>query len=49
MIPLVADLNKQISKDYGVLIEGAGIALRSPRAFRDVVDLFCRFVTGGCS
>eukprot|EP00669_Euglena_mutabilis_P004072 TRINITY_DN1520_c0_g1_i1.p2 TRINITY_DN1520_c0_g1~~TRINITY_DN1520_c0_g1_i1.p2 ORF type:complete len:229 (+),score=101.77 TRINITY_DN1520_c0_g1_i1:23-688(+) len=27
-IPLVADLNKQISTDYGVLIEGAGIALR---------------------
>eukprot|EP00668_Euglena_longa_P048020 GGOE01065066.1.p1 GENE.GGOE01065066.1~~GGOE01065066.1.p1 ORF type:complete len:211 (-),score=36.55 GGOE01065066.1:90-677(-) len=27
-IPLIADVNKQISKDYGVLIEGAGIALR---------------------
>ena len=27
-IPLVADLNKQISEDYGVLIDGAGIALR---------------------
>jgi peroxiredoxin (alkyl hydroperoxide reductase subunit C) len=26
--PLVADLNKSISRDYGVLIEGAGIALR---------------------
>ena len=26
--PLVADLNKQIAKDYDVLIEGAGIALR---------------------
>ena len=27
-IPMVADVNKQISTDYGVLIEGAGIALR---------------------
>lgn len=26
--PLVADLNKQIARDYGVLIEHAGIALR---------------------
>jgi alkyl hydroperoxide reductase subunit AhpC len=26
--PLVADLNKQISRDYGVLLENAGIALR---------------------
>ncbi len=26
--PMVADLNKQISKDYGVLLEDAGIALR---------------------
>lgn len=26
--PLVADLNKQIARDYGVLIEGPGIALR---------------------
>ena len=26
--PLVADLNKTISKDYGVLLEGPGIALR---------------------
>ena len=26
--PLVADLTKQISTDYGVLIEGAGVALR---------------------
>jgi peroxiredoxin (alkyl hydroperoxide reductase subunit C) len=25
---LVADLNKEISKKYGVLLEGAGIALR---------------------
>ena len=27
-IPMVADLTKQISADYGVLIEDAGIALR---------------------
>lgn len=27
-IPLIADLNKQISKDYGVLLEKEGIALR---------------------
>nr|BAO53978.1 peroxiredoxin [Euglena gracilis] len=27
-IPIVADITKQISKDYGVLIEEAGIALR---------------------
>lgn len=27
-IPLLADLNKQISRDYGVLLEDAGIALR---------------------
>lgn len=27
-IPLLSDLNKQISRDYGVLLEGAGIALR---------------------
>ncbi|KAK2852474.1 hypothetical protein Q7C36_007675 [Tachysurus vachellii] len=27
-IPLLADLNKQVSRDYGVLLEGAGIALR---------------------
>jgi peroxiredoxin 3 len=27
-IPLLADLNKTVSQDYGVLIEGAGIALR---------------------
>ncbi|KAK2824003.1 hypothetical protein Q5P01_021178 [Channa striata] len=27
-IPLLSDLNKQISKDYGVLLEGPGIALR---------------------
>ncbi|KAI1894706.1 hypothetical protein AGOR_G00118510 [Albula goreensis] len=27
-IPLLADLNKQVSKDYGVLLEGPGIALR---------------------
>lgn len=26
--PLVADLNKQISRDYGVLLEDAGVALR---------------------
>ena len=26
--PLVADLTKQISRDYGVLLEGAGVALR---------------------
>ena len=26
--PLLADLNKQIARDYGVLIEGPGIALR---------------------
>lgn len=26
--PLLSDLTKQISKDYDVLIEGAGIALR---------------------
>jgi peroxiredoxin (alkyl hydroperoxide reductase subunit C) len=26
--PLVADLTKQIARDYGVLIEGAGVALR---------------------
>ena len=26
--PLVADLTKSIARDYGVLIEGAGIALR---------------------
>src|SRR4029078_743383 len=26
--PLVADLNKKIARDYGVLIEGPGIALR---------------------
>ncbi|XP_037540594.1 thioredoxin-dependent peroxide reductase, mitochondrial [Nematolebias whitei] len=27
-IPLLSDLNKQISRDYGVLLEGPGIALR---------------------
>lgn len=27
-IPLLADFNKQISRDYGVLIEEAGVALR---------------------
>ena len=27
-IPLVADLNKTMSRDYGVLLEGPGIALR---------------------
>jgi alkyl hydroperoxide reductase subunit AhpC len=27
-IPLVADLNKQLAKDYDVLVEGAGVALR---------------------
>ncbi|KPP72371.1 thioredoxin-dependent peroxide reductase, mitochondrial-like, partial [Scleropages formosus] len=27
-IPLLADLNKQVSRDYGVLLEGQGIALR---------------------
>ncbi|XP_057703937.1 thioredoxin-dependent peroxide reductase, mitochondrial [Corythoichthys intestinalis] len=27
-IPLLADLNKQISRDYGVLLENPGIALR---------------------
>lgn len=27
-IPLIADVTKQIAKDYGVLIEGAGVALR---------------------
>ncbi len=26
--PLVADINKTISRDYGVLLEGAGVALR---------------------
>jgi peroxiredoxin (alkyl hydroperoxide reductase subunit C) len=26
--PLVADLNKSIARDYGVLIEGGGVALR---------------------
>ena len=26
--PLVSDLNKQIARDYGVLMEGPGIALR---------------------
>lgn len=26
--PMVADLTKQIARDYGVLIEGAGVALR---------------------
>ena len=29
--PLVSDFNKTISRDYGVLIEEAGIALRSER------------------
>jgi len=27
-IPLLADLNKTMSRDYGVLLEGPGIALR---------------------
>ena len=27
-IPLVADLNKQLARDYGVLVEEAGVALR---------------------
>lgn len=27
-IPLLSDLNKQISRDYAVLLEGPGIALR---------------------
>ena len=27
-IPLVSDLTKQISKDYGILIDEAGISLR---------------------
>ncbi|XP_029305273.1 thioredoxin-dependent peroxide reductase, mitochondrial [Cottoperca gobio] len=27
-IPLLSDLNKQISRDYGVLLDGPGIALR---------------------
>ncbi|RXM36152.1 Thioredoxin-dependent peroxide reductase, mitochondrial [Acipenser ruthenus] len=27
-IPLLSDLNKQVSRDYGVLLEGPGIALR---------------------
>ena len=27
-IPLVSDLTKQISKDYGILLEEAGISLR---------------------
>jgi len=27
-IPLLSDLTKQVSKDYGVLLEGPGIALR---------------------
>lgn len=27
-IPLLSDLTKQISRDYGVLLEGPGIALR---------------------
>ncbi|XP_020350559.1 thioredoxin-dependent peroxide reductase, mitochondrial isoform X1 [Oncorhynchus tshawytscha] len=27
-IPLLADLNKQVSRDYGILLEGPGIALR---------------------
>ncbi|XP_059372864.1 thioredoxin-dependent peroxide reductase, mitochondrial-like [Carassius carassius] len=27
-IPLLADLTKQVSRDYGVLLEGPGIALR---------------------
>ena len=26
--PLVSDLTKQISRDYGVLLEGAGVSLR---------------------
>ena len=27
-IPIVADTTKQISRDYGVLLEGEGVALR---------------------
>lgn len=27
-IPILSDLNKQVSKDYGVLLEDAGLALR---------------------
>lgn len=27
-IPVLSDLTKQISRDYGVLLEGPGIALR---------------------
>ena len=26
--PLLADFNKNVSSDYGVLVEGAGVALR---------------------
>ena len=28
LFPLVADLNKSIARDYGVLLEDAGVALR---------------------
>lgn len=38
-IPLLSDLNKQISRDYGVLLEGPGIALRCVHDYTTHMEL----------
>ncbi len=45
-IPLLSDLNKQISRDYGVLLEGPGIALRWVHyvLFNDLLQLLLLLV-----
>ena len=49
-LPLLSDITKQISKDYGVLLEDAGFSLRLAPA-RDIYrrkvnvrDIFQRFI-----
>jgi len=40
--PLLADFNKTISRDYGVLVESAGVALRSAvTLFRLPIGTLC--------
>ena len=38
--PLLSDFNKQISRDYDVLVENAGLALRGIKSYRIVFLYF---------
>ena len=43
-IPLLSDLNKKVSSDYGVLIEDAGIALRLVYCIKTIYKVKTQYV-----